>query len=153
VQFRSTFQRVSPASFAERNGIPLGWFVISHRWVEPKLERRRYHGKWFKLSSELGSVYRVLRFSARLAGAPGKLGDIVIDYPAWLDLHGRAENVEGPLELRFEPARWWQVYSLATSHPDPSFRLAGWLATLSVALGIVSVALAIWSLWKTYFPH
>jgi hypothetical protein len=148
----ATFQRVSPASFADKVGIPLGWFVISHRWMESKQARRRQHGKWFKLATEAGTVYRVLRFSANLAGAPGKTGEIVIDYPAWLDLHGRTENVEGPIDIVITPARWWESPRLAVAHPDPSIRLAGWFAILSVALGVVSVALGAWSIWLTYSP-
>lgn len=136
---RGTFSRVSPAKFADTVGIPLGWFVISYRWVESKSERRKSHGRWFKLQTESGTVFRVLRFSANLTGSPGKPGEIVLDYPAWLDLHGRAENVDRPIEIAIAPARWWQSARLAVSHPDPSIRLAGWLAILSVGLGFVSV--------------
>ena len=149
---RGTFTRVSPAEFAEKIGIPAGWFVILHRWIGEKKARRLQHGKWFKLSSEPNSVYRVLRFSASLAGAPGKPGEIVIDYEAWLDLFGRTEDVGGPLSLEIRAARWWELPRLATSHPDPAVRLAGWIAVLSFALGIISLVLGAWSLWKSYNP-
>lgn len=150
MKIQGTFERVSPASFVEKAGIPLGWFVISHRWVESKRERRYLHGKWFKLSSTYGSIYRVLRFSANLTGAPGKQGQLVIDYPAWLDLNGRAENVSGSLEVSLAPVKWWEAPKLAVAHPDPSFRLAGWLAIISVAMGLISLALGGWSIWLTY---
>jgi hypothetical protein len=142
---RGTFTRVSPAEFAEKIGIAPGWFVISHRWMGEKKARRLQHGKWFKIAGTEDSVYRVLRFSANLSGILGKPGQIVIDYSAWLDLFGRTENVDGPLELQISAARWWEAPRLATSHPDPSIRLAGWIAVLSFALGIISLVLGAWS--------
>ena len=148
----ATFSRLSPAAFAEKIGVPQGWFVISHRYVQHKKDRRQQHGRWFKLTTSEGVVFRVLRFSPNLAGAPGKPGEIVIDYPAWLDLYGRAENVDEPLAITIEQASWWEWPKLAVSHPDPSVRLAGWLAVLSFALGVISLLLGIWSLWKTYNP-
>lgn len=142
------FQRMPPAKFPEKNGVPLGWFVISHKWMDSKQERRRSHGRWFKLETSLGSVYRVLRFSASLAFT--EPSSIVIDYPAWLDLYGRAEDVSSPLNIRIVRARWWQTPRLAVSHPDPNIRLTGWLAILSVALGIVSALLGMWSIWMAF---
>ena len=149
---KGTFKRVSPAAFAENVGIPAGWFVISHRWMSVKKERRLQHGKWFKLSTNAASVYRILRFSPNLAGAPDKPGEIVLDWPAWLDLFGRAENVDGTLQITITAARWWEYPKLAISHPDPAVRLSGYLALLSFCLGVISIALGVWSLWKTYKP-
>lgn len=109
-----------------------------------KSSRRLTHGRWFKIKSEEGEIFRILRFSASLEGSPnsGK-GQIVIDWPGWLDLFGRAENVDGPIDLEFSEARWWQFPRLAVSHPDPTIRLSGLLGLLSVALGILSVILAV----------
>ena len=148
-----SFQRVSPAAFAEKIGIPLGWFVISHRWIADKKLRRKYHGKWFKLSTESGAIFRVIRFSANLTCTPSGPGQIVIDWPGWLDLFGREENVDGPVEISISPARWWEYPRLAISHPDPAMRLAGWISLLSLLLGIVSIALGAWSLYITYYPR
>ena len=149
---RGAFTRSSPASFAEKIGIPLGWFVISHRWMLDKKARRLAHGRWFRLTTSHGSIYRVLRFSAKLQGTLGGQGEMVIDYPGWLDLIGRAEDSNITAEIDIVPARWWQAGALAVSHPDPSIRLAGWLAMLSVALGSVSILLGVWALLKTYYP-
>lgn len=138
---QGTFKRMSPSKFAEKVGIPQGWFVISHRWMPDKTNRRKYHGKWFKLVTPSGQVFRVLRFSVNLAGKPGGQGDIVIDWPAWLDLFGRVENVDRPIEIEITPAKWWEYPRLAISHPDPAMRLAGWIAITSLALGFISVIL------------
>lgn len=146
---KGLFQRVSPAKFAESVGIPAGWFVISHRYMPERLSRRFAHGRWYKISSAEGSIYRILRFSPNLVGSPGpnNEGQIVLDWPGWLDLHGRAENVDAPLNLTYSEVKWWSYPKMAIVHPDPTVRLAGELGLLSSALGVLSVALAIIALW------
>jgi len=140
---KGTFKRVSPAAFPERITIPLGWMVISHRWMPDKSERRRAHGKWYRLKSNYGTSYRVLRFSPKLAGAPPNItGDLVLDWPAWLELNGYADNVSGQLQLEITKARLWQLPQLAASHPDPAMRLSSLLGFVSVVLGILSIVLA-----------
>jgi len=64
---------------------------------------------------------------------------MVIDWSAWLDLHDRVEDVDQPIELEISPARWWHWPRLAVSHPDPSMRLAGYIAVVSLVLGLVSL--------------
>jgi hypothetical protein len=141
---KGTFNRVAPAAFAEKTGIPLGWMVISHRWMPDKSERRRAHGKWFRLKSAHGTSFRVLRFSANLTGAPsGGTGDLVLDWPAWLELNGYADDVSGPLELEISKASIWQLPQLAASHPDPAMRLSSMLGFVSVVLGVLSIVLAV----------
>ncbi len=141
---KGQFTRVSPAAFAEKIGIPAGWFVISYRWMPLRPNRRLAHGRWFKIKSSQGEIFRILRFSASLKGTPteGK-GEIVIDWPGWLDLFDRAEDVDGPIELEFSEAQWWQWPRLAVSHPDPTIRLSGILGVVSVALGVLSIILAV----------
>ena len=141
---KGQFTRISPAAFAEKVGILAGWFVISHRWMPEKRHRRLSHGRWFKIKSAEREVFRILRFSASLGGSPAKgTGEIVMDWPGWLDLFGQAEDVDGPIEVEFTEASWWQFPRLAVSHPDPTIRLSGLLGLLSVALGILSVILAV----------
>ena len=141
---KGTFSRVAPADFAEKIGIPMGWMVISHRWIPEKVKRRLAHGRWFRLKSTYGEVFRVLRFSASLPGGPSNgTGELVIDWAAWLELYGFAEDVKNPLELEISQARWWQLPKLAASHPDPAFRLSSILALVSVGLGALSILLAV----------
>ena len=138
------FTRVNPALLNERTELTAGWFVISHRFFETKKERREAHGKWFKITSEHGSVYRILRFAPQLAGSPKKkTGDVVIDYQGWLALWDCAEDVEQPLNLTITRAKWWVTPKLAVSHPDPIVRLAGALGFQSVALGTIGVILGV----------
>lgn len=138
------FTRVAPTALVQDMQIPAGWFVISHRWMPEKLNRRQSHGRWYKIKSSQGVVFRILRFSPNLRGSlSAGSGGIVIDWAGWLDLHGQAEDVDGPIELEFSEARWWQFPRLAVSHPDPTVRLSGLLGLGSVALGILSIILAI----------
>ena len=100
---KGSFKRMSPAKFAESIGIPLGWMVISHRWMPDKSERRRAHGKWYRIKSQGGVSYRVLRFSANLTGAPpDNTGDIVLDWPAWLELNNYAEDLSDILNFDYQ---------------------------------------------------
>jgi hypothetical protein len=141
---KGTFTRISPAAFAEKIGIPEGWFVISHRWLPQTSARRHAHGRWYQIKSSHCTVFRVLRFSPNLKGAPGQpTGEIVIDWGAWLDLHDRAEDVDKEIELEFAPANWCHWPRLAVSHPDPSIRLAGYIAVVSLLLGIVSLVISL----------
>lgn len=141
---KGMFSRMSPARFAESIGIPLGWMVISWRWMPDLAQRRRAHGKWFRIKSKHGVVYRVLRFSTKLSGSPPDTpGEVVIDWPAWLELSGYAEKMPDSLELEFEKADIWHLPQLAASHPDPATRLSGILGLVSVFLGSLSIVLAL----------
>jgi hypothetical protein len=137
------FTRVSPAKFAEKIGIPQGWFVISHRWMPDKKARRLSHGKWFKIESANGYVFRILRFSVNLEGTPAtETGQIVLDWPAWLELWDYAEDVSNELELTISKVSWWQYPRMALAHPDPTHKLAGALGLLSVVLGLLSIVIS-----------
>lgn len=125
---------------------PPGWFTISHRYMPDKPARRFAHGRWYAITSGNATIYRILRFSPKLRGSPNdSAGQILLDWPGWLDLHGRAEDVDAPLELTFTAATRWQYPKLALAHPDPTVRLAGELGLLSAVLGVLSILLAVLS--------
>ena len=140
------FVRQSPSQFAQKTGIPMGWFVLPHRLVPDIRQRRRLHGSWCTIKSDKGAVYRILRFSPRLKG--GKVGgdsEVVLDWAAWIELNGRDEAADMPMELTVSKARFYQYPFLALRHQDPSYRLASGIAMVSLLLGAVSVALGVWS--------
>lgn len=142
------FKRVSPSQFAEKVGIPDGWFVLSHHCFPNKNERRSSHGKWYKIQSDYDKVYRIMRFSPRLEFLrKSNSGEIVIDWLAWINLWNRAENVDEPLKLEITKPKLWEYPWLTVSHPDPIYRIAGRLAFLSVVLGIISIILAVCSIF------
>lgn len=139
------FKRVSPLEFAQKVGIPMGWFLVSHRLLPKMKDRRELHGKWCRIESNRGIVYRVIRFSPRLQSAGTEARDIVIDWQAWIDLYGREEDVSSPIELTVTKARWFQYPVLGLRHPDPSYRLATLISLGSAVLGVLSVVLGVWS--------
>jgi|SRR6056297_320869 len=141
---KGKFTRLSPANFSENMDMPRGWFAISHLWMTNKRQRKLNHGKWFKIKSSKGQVYRILRFSVDLAGDlnEGK-GQIVVDWQGWLQLWDYAEDVSGEIDLTISKIGWWQYPRVFIAHPDPTYRLAAELRLLSVLLGIMSVILAL----------
>ena len=79
-QFSGRFKRVSPAQFAEKIGLPLGWIVVNYGHIPKKASRRKAHGAWFEVKSNRGKAYRMLRFSPRLKKGNYKVdAEIVID--------------------------------------------------------------------------
>ena len=139
-----SFTRLSPSSFSENSGVPVGWFVVSWRWIPDQSQRRMLHGRLFKISQGKRTVYRILRFSARLTGGQSQeAGEIVVDWPAWLELNDFSEKLSDDLILKIEQAPRWELWRLAFSHPEPAYRLAGILGIVSVALGVLSLILAL----------
>jgi hypothetical protein len=138
--FEGTFVRSSPASFADKVGIPLGWIVVHHSHIPAKADRRIAHGEWFAITSDRSTIYRMLRFSPNI-----KKGDetnperIVIDWIGWIDLHDRDENVDGPIRLKVRRVSWWKRPWAYLRHPDPAVRLSGWLGWASVTLGLIAL--------------
>lgn len=139
VQFKGEFSRKSPAKFFRDTDVPVGWFVVSHRWVSNKKDRRISHGKWHKITSKYETIYRILRYSVNL---PKKEGVIVLDWIGWIDLNGREEAVDNPISLQIKTVKWWEYPKCALSHPDPAYRLATKLAIVSIGLGFLSLIIA-----------
>lgn len=137
--FEGTFQRKSPASFADKIGIPLGWIVVHHDHISEKALRRIAHGEWFEISTDRGTIFRMLRFSPNIPkGKAGSPGTIVIDWIGWIDLHNRDEDVDGPLVLKVRRVPWWKRPLVYLRHPDPAVRLSGWLGWASLILGLIA---------------
>ena len=141
MKFKGSFQRVSPAEFAEKVGIPLGWFVVNHQHLAGKSNRRKAHGRWFKIRSDRATIYRLLRFSPRLTkGSSQTAGDVVLDWAGWIELYGFEEDVDPPLALKISKVPWWQLPWVYLRHPDPAVRLSGWLGWAGLGLGIMGAA-------------
>ena len=151
------FTQVPRSALPGEYEIPAGWFAISYWWVidhQPKTDEekkkfqkklRRMHGRWFRIKNQEQEreIYRILRFSPNLQGSKKK-GDgvICLDWPGWIELSDY-EDTEKPLGLVLEEVGWWPFPRFVMSHPDPVFRLAGFLGLLSVALGLLSLILAL----------
>lgn len=139
------FQRKSSAEFAQETAVPLGWFVLPSWMVDEKHQRRRLYGKWCRLKTDQGVVYRVIRFSPRLK-SKDEPADIVLDWAAWLELNGHDEDVQQPIKITITEADPLQIVRAAVHHPEPGYRIASWLALISVGMGLLSFALGVLAL-------
>jgi hypothetical protein len=133
-----SFKRTSPASFAEKVGLPMGWIVVRHDHVAEKLKRRKTHGRWVSIKSTKGKVYRVLRYSVNLPA-----DQIVMDWVGWIDLQGRTDQETEEVQLTISTARLWEHIVIPFKHIDPGYRMSAWLGAISVALGALSVILSV----------
>ena len=142
-----TFNRKSTIGSVQEIGLPHGWFAISHLLVPKMTERRRLHGKWCKLTTNKGTIYRVLRFSPHLKSTSEDAADIVLDWVGWINLNGQDEKINTPLQITIEESRWFEIPKQALGHPEPSYRLASLIALISLCLGLLSIALGVLSVW------
>ena len=135
-----SFHYSSPDSLGEGTSVPVGWFVIRWQHVQDKAKRRRMYGKWYRISCNGRHVYRAIRFAANL-----EKKHIILDWMGWIELQREDEPAEsdGVLDLEIRPASRWGHLRAVWQHPDPTHRLAGRMALLSLGLGVLSVAIAL----------
>ena len=126
-----------------------GYFVISWRFFNDMEERRRSHGKCYEIKSKNASIFRALKFDGGLQSATENRAEIVLDYIGWLELIGYADDINRPIQLTIRRARWYHYPKIAISNPDLTFRLSSWVGIISLALGLLSLALAVWALLRT----
>ena len=134
------FHYSSPGSLGEGTNVPVGWLVLPWRHVPDKAERRRMYGKWYRITCGRQRIYRAIRFAANL-----KNDHVVLDWMGWIELQDKPAEAEsdGVLKLDIHPASRWEHLQAIWQHPDPTHRLAGLMAILSLGLGVLSVALAL----------
>ena len=126
---------------------PARWLSNIHYFgISPSLinaKTRKITGKWCKIESDSGSIYRVVRFQPQFSGGKtGKIAQIAIDHDGLIMLLGD-KPTNSILELKIRSV-WIHEYLLATlQHPDPTFRLASWLGILSLIISLVSLAISI----------
>ncbi len=121
-----------------------GWFAISY-WLlnEKDRQTRGYYGRWCKISSDKGSVYRCLRTTPMLKKdeSPAK---ICMDWDAWCRLTKGPESKK-QISLSIRKAYFFEPMIFG-GHPDPATRMAYQIAFLSLLLAILSLVV-------TFFPR
>ncbi len=141
------FSRVSDRQVRGSYNLDMGWIVLRHDHLETKTERRKTHGRWVKIKSDKGTIYRIIRYSGSL-----ERDNIVIDYLGWIELQGREDEIEVSYPVTISSLEWYEYLNPLFKHIDPGIRLSTYLAFglggLSVTLGIVSIYLGILSLPK-----
>ena len=133
-----TFERVPPASFAERGSLPIGWMVLRHSHLKPKDLRRATHGKWVAICCEGRTIYRIVRYSVTLSKS-----QVVMDWAGWIDLQGRIADAPDKIALVVREPHWLEWPTIPFKHIDPGYRMAAWMAALSLALGALSVIISL----------
>lgn len=133
-----TFHRVSPASFADRAELPQGWTVLRHSHLAQKDRRRATHGRWVALVSGGNRIYRIIRYSVNLEQSA-----LVLDWAGWIDLQGRVADAPDELPISIRTPHFWEYPIIPFKHVDPGYRMAAWLGTISVALGVLSVIMSV----------
>lgn len=145
ITIKEKFERKPLGAINEKHPVPNGWFVLPFRLMPDLKDRRRYHGKWFMITSEHAKIYRVLRFAGGLKGVKNKnaTNDVLLDWVGWIDLCGRDENTEIELELEISPVPVLRQLLAGFNHPEPSYKLSVILAFISAMLGIISIAITL----------
>jgi len=137
---KGMFERIPPLESTEQ--LQIGWFAISHRWLNDKESRRNTYGEIYKISSKHGSVYRNIKFSPRLKGTAKKReGQILLDWHAWITLSSTG-NEKMPEELTIRRANIFEIFYFSSSHPDPAYRHSMAIARIGLYVGLLSVILA-----------
>jgi hypothetical protein len=131
---------------SSESALALGWFALSYHWVGDKEARRRKRNHLYRIESDFGKTLRTLRYAGNLEyNAEPPSGSIAIDYQGWLELQGLSIPELDTLHLRIRPASLWESLTAPIRHPDPTARQAGWIALVSLALGALSVLIALWA--------
>lgn len=143
---KGNFTRVPPgatlANGSQVDELTLGWFAISHRWINDKSERRKAYGKVYKISSKHGTVYRTLRFSPKLKGSLAKeSGQILMDWHGWIGL-SETGNEKFPEDMKIKRANPLEIFYHSMSHPDPAYRHSMAVARVGLYISLVSIILA-----------
>jgi hypothetical protein len=111
--------------------LPTGWVAINQWHVPDVKERRKLHGKWVKLKSNLGTTYRSLRFDPYL-----RKDQILLDWQGQIKLHGHQKDAKRPQRLTISKLPSWMVMFASHQHPDPSVNASSWGTTIGLLLAV-----------------
>ena len=150
------FRRLSRGK-SENYRLPMAGFAVSHLHIKPKSDRRKVRRQWWRIQRRDTNrhVYRTLSFHPPLKtekwvltseAAPEDNPEIILDWDGWVDLLEDDEEANESLDLSITLVRWWQFLSQARClwrHPDPTHRLAGKVALISLFLGAVALVVTL----------
>lgn len=122
-----------------KNQLELGWFSISHHFIENKIERRRSYGKWFKIQSNKRTIYRQLKFDPTLKGA-GDNPEINLDWHGFIKLHDyEVDSNAKEITCQIKRANYFEILLANLNHPNQGLRAAFKLGIISLILSIISL--------------
>jgi ferric-dicitrate binding protein FerR (iron transport regulator) len=117
--------------------LPPGWFALNPGQFDGEDEQARAHGRWFRIATGHGTVYRALQLTP---GLPRE--GIVLDWPARRALeggHAGAGAESAALRLDIRVARFIEYPRCLLSHPSPAVRLGGRAALAAFLLCIAAL--------------
>lgn len=135
----STARTLRPCPLPAGESLLPGWFALSPEQVGE--DPARAHGRWFRIASGHGAVYRSLQLSNGLP-ADG----IALDWLAHHALEGghAGAGAQGlALRLRIRSARFYEYPLCLLRHPNPATRLGGITAAAVLLLGVCMLAAAL----------
>jgi hypothetical protein len=128
---------LKPMSMPSGELLPPGWFALNPEQFDGEDQQRRAHGRWFRIATGHGAVYRALQLTP---GLPRE--GIVLDWPARRALeggHAGAGAEATPLRLDIRSARIIEYPRCLLGHPSPVVRLGGQAALVAFLLCIAAL--------------
>ena len=120
-----------------------GWVYLPPALVADKTRRRRWRGRLVRIvARQTGvAIHRRLAFGARLRkGGDGTPGEVGLDWDSWNALQDGGDA--DVLDLEIRPSRSLLAWA-GVGHPDPTVHTAATLGLVGLALGILSLVLAL----------
>jgi hypothetical protein len=135
----SEFVRHIEKSNTNHKQLELGWFSISHLFIDDKTERRKSYGKWFKIQSNNRTIYRLLKFDPTLK-CLGDNPEINLDWDGFIKLHDyEVDSNDNKIFCQIERANYFEILFANLNHPDQGLRAAFKLGIISLLLSIISM--------------
>lgn len=108
--------------------LPPGWFALHPDQFDGEAAQTRAHGRWFRIASRHGAVFRALQLTPDLPRA-----GIALDWPAQHRLYGGPpDDGAAPLRLDIRSAHFYEYPRCLLGHPSPAARLGGGLMVLAL---------------------
>lgn len=111
------------------------YFGISQHLLDKKTKFTT--GNWYRIKSNYGTIYRVLRYQPRLSAGKGeKTAAISLDYDGGriLGFSGKEEDI---VNINIRKLYIHEYIIAGLKHPDPSYRLASWLGLIALIISII----------------
>ena len=125
--------------YPERWSEKAHYFGVSPMVFENYQIVKKQTGKWFRIKSSEGVIYRAIRYQPQLsAGKKDKAALIALDYEGSREL-GFKKNERLILRLEIRNIYPHEYILAVLKHPDPSYRLASGLGFLALILSIISL--------------
>jgi hypothetical protein len=137
------FKNIQPWLKSVRVRPVSGWFVMNPDDISTDHAKlRKLRGKWFKISTDKGVAYRILRFSRKLGPQ-----EIVLDWDAIISLDDFEATESNSLILDIQKVSIWKYPHVGMQHPDPTIRNASFLGYVGFVTGLIGLLSSIFTMF------